>query len=101
MPDADGDREDSWLDCGRVTAFATHGCLNFIDIQLNQVFGSQFDNGRYDPEEVLGVIILWVGWESKWTPIDKVRIRLRDARGTLDCVYTRATDRVNCLAELP
>jgi hypothetical protein len=96
LPDVDGERCDAWLHCGRVVALATHGRLRVLEVELNDVFERQFENTDYGTEEVLGVIILWVGWESKWAPLDRVRIRLRDPQRAVDCVYDTATDRVRC-----
>lgn len=101
LPDAESEDDNTWLDCGRVLAFATQGSLSSVDIELNEVFAGEFDNRRYDPEEVVGVIILWVGWESRWTAMDKVQVRLRDAWGTSNCVYSPLTDRVNCGNRVP
>lgn len=97
LPDADEQNEDNWLDCGRVSALASGGHLRQLDVQLTDLFMAQFDGRQYDPEEVAYVIVLWVGWESGWTPLDKVLINLSDSGRSLRCVYTTAVDRVTIL----
>ena len=101
LPDIEGESSDTWLDCGRIRASASDGRIKRVDVDLNEAFISQFDDGHYDPEEVLGVIVLWIGWEANWAPMERVRIHLCDGRRTLDRVYTAATDRVTRQPPVP
>lgn len=97
LPDVEEEHSDAWLDCGRVTALASHGRIRRLDVVLNDAFMSQLDAGDYSVEDVLGVIVLCVGWEAKWSPMERVSIHLRDGRQTLDCIYKSATSRVSCI----